>query len=67
MPRLRRLPLAELRVWTLNLSVIPSGCHLPYRGEALAVDFSLICLPKALLQGELASGSSTERLYKKML
>ena len=67
MPRLRRLPLAELRVWTLNLSVIPSGCHLPYGGEALAVDFSLICLPKAPLLGELASVSSTERLYKKML
>ena len=67
MPWLCRLPLAELRVWTLNLSVIPSGCHLPYEREALAVDFSLIRLPKALLQGELASGSSTERLYKKML
>ena len=47
-----------------NLSVIPSGCHLPYGGEALAVDESFPCLPKAPLLGKLSSECSTERFIE---
>ena len=53
----------------LNLSVIASQCHLPYRGEALA--FRKVFLPSskfsappdAPLLGELAA-KQTERLYE---
>ena len=53
----------------LNLSVIASQCHLPYRGEALA--FRKVFLPsskfstppEAPLLGEL-SAKQTERLYE---
>ena len=45
-----------------NLSVTPSACHLPYRGEALAFRKAYSLRQRLPSVGELSSASETERL-----